>query len=462
MSKAERVLLRWRNDPVLFVEQALGAKPIAWQREALEALVTNDRLAIRSGHGVGKTTFLSWLVLWWLLLRTPAKIGCTAPSASQLESALWPEIASWAQKLPDGLREKVTVQKELIRMTDAPDNFAVARTARKESPEGLQGLHSKHMLFLLDEASGIDEKIFEVSEGTMSTPGAKIVMTGNPTRASGYFFNAFHEGRDRWWCRKVSVEEAEGPHIDKKMIDYYRETYGEESNVYRVRVQGEFPTADDDAVIPLWLVEAAVARDVKPTGQMVWGVDVAYFGNDRSTLAKRKGNTLLEPVKWYRQLDTSQFAGRIIQEWTEADERPEEILVDSIGYGAGVVDQLRHFGLPARGVNVAELPSASDKYLRKRDELWFQAREWFEEMDCSIPDDPSLIAELCSVKFHPPTAGVMKMKVYTKEEMRKIMPQLRSPDLAEAFLMTFGARTRPSQWSRAIEYPRNHVSMGLV
>lgn len=457
---ALRTLKRWRATPELFVRQCFRVEPVQWQEEALKALVKNDRLAIRSGHGVGKSAYLAWVILWFLLTRYPAKVACTAPSSHQLEDVLWAEIARWHRRMPEGVRELLEVGKDNVTLAAAPkESFAVARTARKDSPEAFQGFHSDNMLFVVDEASGVDDIIFEVGEGAMSTPGAMTVMTGNPTRATGYFHAAFHRMRHRWWTRRVSTEEVEGPHVAKTMVEDYAEKYGRDSNVFRVRVMGEFPTADEDAIIPLELIESAVHRDVNPTGNYVWGVDVARFGDDRTALCKRRGNVILEPVKSWRQKDNMQVAGLVVQEWSVAEHRPDWIMVDSIGYGAGVVDRLKEMGLPARGVNVAESPSVGDQYMRLRDELWFRMREWFEGRDVRIPDDDMLIAEMSAMRFHPPTSAG-KTKVWSKQEIKKA--GLPSPDLAEAFLMTLAAPARPGVWGNKIEYGRNHVSYGVI
>jgi hypothetical protein len=78
-----------------------------------------------------------------------------------------------------------------------------------------------------------------------------------------------------------------------------RDEYGENSNAYRVRVLGEFPLVGDASVIPLAMIEAAVNRDVEPTmHSVVWGVDIARYGDDRCALVKRRGNTVLEPAKF--------------------------------------------------------------------------------------------------------------------------------------------------------------------
>lgn len=421
-------------DPVSFVRGIIGVEPEKWQREALEAVRDNDRVAIRSGHGIGKTAFLSWLILWWLTTRTPARIACTANTASQLSDILWAEVQKWYRKLPEGFQSVLDVKNDRIDVVGA-DNFAVARTARRENPEALQGFHSPNMLFLIDEASGVDDLIFEVGEGAMSTEGAKTVMTGNPTRTSGYFYEAFNKVRDRWYTMKVASTDS--TQVGTNFIEDMKAKYGEESNIFRVRVLGEFPEADDDVVIPMYLLQSAVERnqEAAETTPTVWGLDVARFGSDRTALCKRKGNVITEPVKTWRNKDLMELCGIILNEYetTRWSDRPAEILVDSIGIGAGVVDRLMELDLPARGINVAESSAMRDKYSRLRDELWFSAKEWFESRDCMIPDQEELIADLSKPRFKFTSNG--KLKVESKDEMRK--RGMNSPDLADAFCLTF-------------------------
>src|SRR5262249_369296 len=163
-------------------------------------------------------------------------------------------------------------------------------------PEALQGFHAERLLFIIDEASGIDDPVFEVAEGALSTPGAIVVMAGNPTRTSGFFSRAFHADRTRRWTRRVPC--AESTRVAPGYIDGMGGGCGEQSSVFKVRVLGEFPNADDDGVIPLELVEAAVTRDVMPAPvKPIWGLDVARFGDDATALCKRRGNAVTESTR---------------------------------------------------------------------------------------------------------------------------------------------------------------------
>jgi len=311
--------------------------------------------------------------------------------------------------------------------------FVVRRTASKHNPESLQGIHARYVLYLVDEASGIEDIIFETAAGSLSTAGAMACLFSNPTRPDGFFYDTHHRLRHRWKCWRVSSEDV--PRARGHLADI-EAAYGRGSNRWSVRVAGDFPTHADDVVIPLQWALDAVDREVVPLDYIpIWGVDVARFGDDASALAKRQANKLLEPVKEWKNKDTMQLVGILHDEYinTHEDMQPKEILIDVIGLGAGVVDRMRELGLPARGVNVGEGAASVEKCMRLRDELWWRCREWFQSKDCSIPNDEKLIAQLTSPTYDFHSNG--KIVVESKKDMKE--RSLKSPDLADALCLTF-------------------------
>ena len=128
----------------------------------------------------------------------------------------------------------------------------------------------------------------------------------------------------------------------------------------------------------------------------------------------------------------------------EFKQRPVEILVDSIGLGAGVVDRLRELKLPARGINVSESPAMGMTYINLRAELWHKAKAWLEKRDCKIPMDEDLIAELATVRYTFTSNG--KIKVESKDDIRR--RGLKSPDKADAFCLTFASDAATVSWGR--------------
>lgn len=448
LSEAQQRILRWREGgPALFAVDALGLPPqwddakkegiLPWQWEASEALVKRGRLSIRSGHRVGKSAFMSWTILWFLSCFFPCKAGCTAPTATQMSDVLWAELALWHRRLKEtmpALGGQFNWKSDGFEMVDAPkESFAVARTARQEKPEALQGLHSKHVLVLVDEASGVAEAVFEAGRGSLAAENSFVILASNPTRLEGLFFETHHKLRPMWHTLHVNGENV--PTQTQQFRDELAYQYGKDSNYYRVRVLGEFPYAEDDVVIPLHLCESARVREVEEYGPILWGLDVARFGSDRTVLVKRRDNATLERHMSWSGVDTMQTAGRVYAHWldTPLEQRPEFIFVDLIGIGAGVFDRLLELGIPVVGVNVAEEASVDDQYNRLRDELWFKGRKWFEKKHCRLADDDVLIAELSLPKYKFTSSG--KLQVESKDDLKKRYP--RSPDVADAFLLTF-------------------------
>ena len=434
----------YREDPVRFVREMLGAEPFDYQQEFLEALSKGTRkMSVKSGHGTGKSTTASWAMLWFLLLRFPNKVVVTAPTSSQLFDAMFAELKRWINELPPELQQLLNVKSDRVELVSAPSEaFISCRTARAETPEALAGVHSDHVLLIVDEASGVPEQVFEAAAGSMSGHSATTLMLSNPTRSSGTFFESHNRMADSWWTRTWSC--IDSPLVSDEFVDEMRMRYGEDSNAFRVRVLGQWPLADDNTIIPFHLVETAQHRDVEvfEDSKIVWGLDVARFGNDATALCKRQGSVITEVRSW-RGLDLMQTCGRVVAEYNALppSKRCSELLVDSIGLGSGVVDRLRELDLPVRGINVAESPSMGDTYMNLRSELWFKAKAFLEERSCKIPKDDQLLSELTSIRYSFTSSG--KMKAESKDEMRR--RGLGSPHLADAFCLTMASDAATAQ-----------------
>jgi len=434
----EDFTLQYMDDPVLFVREVLGAEPLPYQAEFLEAISSGERrISIRSGHGTGKSTSASWAMLWYLLMRFPNKVVVTAPTSGQLFDALFAELKRWIGELPKPVQDLLTVKSDRVELAAAPSEmFISARTSRAETPEALAGVHSDNVLLVVDEASGVPEKVFEAAAGSMSGHNATTILLSNPTRSTGTFYESQTRMSGTWWTQRWSC--VDSPLVSDEFVDEMRERYGEESNAFRIRVLGEFPLADDDTIIPFHLVDAAMNRDIEIDGERrpVWAVDPARFGSDRTAFCKRVGSVITE-IKSWRGLDLMQTVGRVMAEYEALNpsSRPSEILVDSIGVGSGVVDRLRELGAPVRGVNVAESPSMGETYNNLRTELWFKTKAWLEDRSCKIPQDDELLADLTGIRYSFTSSG--KMAAESKDQMRR--RGLRSPDLADAVCLTMAS-----------------------
>lgn len=477
----EEARIRYRKDPVLFVREVFGVDPYPDQIELLEAYARRDkRIAKRSGHGPGKTASLAWCILHHSLFYFRQKTVCTAPTQKQLFDALYAETVKWYNMLPEAW-QILEIKSESLEHKGAPKEcFASFRTSSRENPEALAGVHEEYVLLIVDEASAVANAIFESASGSMSGHNAITILTGNPTRRTGLFYDIFNKPSVMALWTRLHVSSVGHPNVDQEYVQLVKAQYGENSNTYRVRILGEFPLIDDDTVIPFELLDLALHRDVKPqVVKPIWGIDVARKGRDASAMCKRQGNVLMEPVRIWRGKDTMETAGIIKAEWdrTIPSLRPSEINVDIIGIGAGVADRLRQLGLPARGINVSESAAMDDRFVRLRSELWWKGREWFEKRDSAlwgtgwewIPaenrwaespgvewKDDFLASELALPTFDYSDSGKIVVEPKKKTMART---DSESPNRADAFLLTLaseaitaaGTDKQPVSWNKPLQ-----------
>ena len=429
-----RILHECRADPVRFVREVLRAQPQEWQAAALNSFAQNSRLAIRSGHGIGKTALESFCVLWFLFTRPYSKVIATAPTAAQLNKILWSEISRWYSR-SNLLKELFDFQKTAIYFREAPARwFAVARTAARA--ENFAGYHEEHILIVMDEASGIADEIYETAQGALTTPDAKLLLCGNPTQRTGFFFRAFHDDRDQYATMKVAC--ADSDKVSAEYIERMKELYGADSDIYRVRVLGEFPKSESDSLISLESVEAAICREVgnERSSEVVIGVDVARYGDDSTVLAARVGNALIRLDGW-RHADLMTTCGRIKRAVAELEKKyskSAQIYIDETGIGSGVVDRLKELGINVRGVNNGSKAHDSEKFANRVSELYFALRERFAAGDIILAaHNEKLIAELSTRRYSVNSRG--QLMIERKDEFKKRIG--RSPDFADALSLAF-------------------------
>lgn len=423
-----------------------------WQPELFQAVGRGEpRISVVSGHGVGKSSGLAIVIVQHHAIEVVARTAVTAPTEKQMFNVLYPEVLKWIARCPPWMQSWFVVTADRIAYTQkAKDWYASFATARPETPEALAGVHLAEgsVELIADEASAIHEKVFESASGSMSGHNVRTILAGNGTRTAGLFFDSHHKlkrtGEKQtgdWFTIEVNAETC--GRVSRDFIEDMARRYGRDSNQYRVRVLGKFPTSDADTIIPYEHLESAQTRDIAEdlTQASVWGLDVARFGDDRSCLVKRRGKVVGEvPLVW-KGKDTTFLSAVVHEEWnaTPPHLRPKVICVDSIGYGAGVVDRLHYLGLPVRGVNISEATAYNDRYLNLKAELWFiKAKSWFAAKDCKIPVDDltpggiALGAELALPRYSYTQTG--KLKVEGKLEIRK--RGFPSTDIADAFILS--------------------------
>ena len=423
--------------------------PDAWQEAVLgdlrDGLVTIDeaiQIATASGHGIGKSALVSWIILWAICTKADTKGIVTANTESQLKTKTWAELSKWFRlllckywfKLEATSIHSVQAGHEMTWRVD------MIPWSEKNS-EAFAGLHNKgkRVLLVFDEASAIPDTIWEVAEGAMTDSDTEIIWVcfGNPTRAKGRFKDCFGRFSKRWKKRQIDSRTARM--TNKAQLQAWIEDYGIDSDFVKVRVLGQFPSADVNALFSDEEVEAAMQRvytdqDINHAARIL-GVDVARQGGDDSVIAHRQGKQVF-PLKPMHIPDTQLVAAQVIAFKTRI-EGAEAVFVDATGgYGVGVIDKVR--ALNHDCIEVYFSGKATDaRYFNKRSEMMFDLHDWVVSGG-ALPNDAFLKEELCAITY---TFQGDKFRICDKDEIKAEIG--RSPDRADAVGLTFAYPVAP-------------------
>jgi hypothetical protein len=394
------------------------------------------QIAVSSGHGIGKTAEIAWILRWFSSTRPNPQIITTANTQAQLSGKTWRELAKWHNLSYNAHWFKWTATR--YTFLGAPETwFATAQPWTKERAEAFAGTHEDYVLMLFDESSLIDDAIWEVAEGAMTTTQCLWIVFGNPTRNTGRFRECFKRFRHRWITRSINSMDAKM--TNKEVLQRWIEDYGWDSDFVKVRVRGIFPSASVLQLIPEGVVDAAVARDhalhVYWRSAKVMGVDVARRGDSKTVIERRHGLKALDPI-WMSTGDTMQVVGKVAQ--TIDDWKPDAVFID-LGYAPGVHDRLQQLGYKiVTGVNFGGA-ATKPTYYNKRTEMWVEMKNWLENGG-SIPDHQELKDDLIGPEYH--FAGRMgQMLLEKKEDM--LDRGLASPDFGDALALTFAYPVLP-------------------
>lgn len=396
------------------------------------------RIATRSGHGIGKSTTVAWTILFFMSTRPNCQIVLTANTKSQLETKTWRELAVWWKRAINREWFEYTATKFYAK--EGPETwFAAAIPWTKERSEAFAGTHAQHVLVVFDEASAIDDVIWEVTEGALTTPGAAQVVFGNPTRNTGRFRECWRRFADRW--KTFTIDSRQAKKTDKVYIGQLLADYGEDSDYVRVRVLGEFPRQASTQFISGDMVDEAMDRRMEAAewefAPKTLGVDVARFGDDETVLCRRQGNKVW-PLQAYRGLDVMQVGKLVAQEirsW-----KPDAVFVDAVGIGAGVVDYLRHTGHDVVEVIASSRPADERTYLNLRAEMWGEMKAAMPKL--ALPRDDRLFIDLTGPEYM--FTAKLQIQLEKKEDMKK--RGLESPDRGDALALTFAGPAEVSEF----------------
>lgn len=438
--------------------------PDEWQEEQLRRIgdkLSDDpfqviREATASGHGIGKSAEVSWLIHWALMTYENTRGNVTANTDTQLRTKTWPEVAKWFAMLRfDMLRDMFSLEATSFHInlggSTAERNWRIDAIPWSErNPEAFAGLHNagKRLILIKDEASAVADAIWETEEGAMTDAGTEMINLayGNPTRNTGRFKEAV-DGKFRHLWAHSQIDSRTVKRTNKKTLQEWADAYGEDSDFFRVRVRGLFPKAGDMQFIPEDIAMAAMERaDLpNPTAPIIFGVDVARYGDDASILSVRQGLDA-RSIPWLRwhgsdiQRDLTRVAGDIAQ--YAQMYRPDAIFVDRGAMGPGLIDQLNQLGVRnVLGINFGDkggkVMVGSDLHIEaanKRTLMWASMREWLRG-GC-VPDDNELKADLIGVEYGY-GADQVALQLEKKSDMKK--RGLSSPDKGDALALTFAA-----------------------
>ena len=425
--------------------------PEPWQREVLaklgQGLKSPDeavRVAVASGHGIGKSALVAWIVLWALSTRPDTRGVVTANTEGQLRTKTWPELAKWLALCANRHWFTYTATSLHSANPGRDKTWRVdAITWSENNTEAIAGLHNKgkRAFALFDEASAIPEGVWETVEGALTDGGTELFWAafGNPTRTTGRFRECFAGGRfaHRWSPQQIDSRSVSM--TNKAQIASWVKDYGEDSDFVRVRVRGVFPRAGTLQFIDGERIAQAAARALEPdpTAPLVMGVDIARQGADHSVVRFRRGlDARAIPAVRFRIPDLMQVASRVMEQVNAHN--PDAVFVDGTGIGWGVVDRLSQLGCPNLvGVDFggrADRTDGSDaavRYANKRAEMWGFMKEWCKS-GC-LPDDRELLADLGAVDYGYDASDAILLE--RKDDMRR--RGLASPDDGDALALTF-------------------------
>jgi len=411
-------------------------------------------IAVSSGHGIGKSAEIGMLIDWAMSTCEECKVVITAGTGTQLATKTVPEVHKWFRKSINA--DWWDINATSIRVTD-PAYQATWRadfiTWSEHNTEAFAGLHNqgKRVLLVFDEGSAIADKVYEVAEGAMTDEDTEIiwVVFGNPTKNTGRFRECFGKYRHRWKTFQIDSRAVEG--TNKEQIAKWVADYGEDSDWVRVRVRGEFPRAGSNQFISSDDVAACRKYKAESYAHMpkILAIDVARFGDDRTVIVSRQGRFSRILAK-YRGLDTVQTSERAIEFIQK--ERPDAVVVDGDGLGAGVVDHLTHRGFRDKVFEFHGGGEPRDKnmYFNRRAEVWGMMRDWLKA-GAEIPDDAELAEELAGVEYGFASKSDA-IQLEKKEDMKA--RGMASPDLGDALAMTFAVTVKPKPKPQIPPTPR--------
>lgn len=397
------------------------------------------REAIASGHGIGKSAFTAWVILWIMSTRPHAKGIVTANTGDQLRTKTWAEVGKWRSRCIVGHWFEYNNGKGSMSLyhKDHSESWRVdAQTCREENSEAFAGLHSASStpFYIFDEASAVPDSIWEVAEGGLTDGEPMFFVFGNPTRNSGKFKECFTRQAHRWNTRQIDSRTAKM--TNKKLLAQWKEDWGEDSDFFRVRVLGKFPRGGDMQFFPSDIVLESQKRDPRymPDDPLICGIDYARGGEDKCVIQFRRGfdakSETVYTIKGEDSRDSMVVASKIVNLFHRM--QPDAVFGDVGSMGGPINDRLRGLGWHVMDVGFGHKADDELHYHNKTSEMCGRLLEWMQKGG-AIQDNDELERELVGREFQHDSKD--RLQIESKKDFKKRLGY--SPDWKDALLLTF-------------------------
>lgn len=392
-------------------------------------------IAVASGHGIGKSAGIGMISNWALSTCEDCKVVITANTENQLRTKTSPEVGKWQRLSITSHWFDVQSTSVSSRDKDHSKNWRTDFTPWSEhNTEAFAGLHNKgkRIVLIFDEASAIADKVWEVAEGALTDEDTEIIwiVFGNPTRNIGRFRDCFRRFKHRWIGRQIDSRTVAG--TNKEQIAKWAADYGEDSDFFKVRVRGLFPSMSARQFISEADVTEAYGRKLRQDQYIfapkILTCDPAWEGDDELVISIRQGLAfrILERMP---KNDNDLIVASKLARW-EDEESADAVFIDA-GYGTGIKSAGDGMG---RSWTLVWFQSESSDpgCLNKRAEMWKKARDWLKQGG-AIPEDPTLRDELQAPEAVPRLDG--KIQIEAKKDMKA--RGVPSPNRADSLVISF-------------------------
>lgn len=420
------------------------------QTRGFDGLKTVDpiRFAVSSGHGIGKSVLVAWLVDWIMSTRPHCQGTITANTITQLSTKTWAAITRWTKLCKTA--HWFTINAERMYYTGHKESwFFAPQSSKEENSEAFAGQHAadSSSVYIIDEASSVPEAIYEVAEGGLTDGEPMMFLFGNPTRSHGAFHKAcFGSMRHRW--QPVIIDSRTSRFTNKGLIAEWAQDYGEDSDFFRVRVLGLPPSASDLQFIDTATVSAAQKRAAMTLSDdpLIAGLDLARGGSDECVIRFRRGLDArsIPPIRVPGQQarDSMRMVTLTADVLTKSYDgrRVAMLFVDATGgsIGGPIADRLRQLGY-ANVIDVQFGGESPDRKLANmRAYMWSKMRDWLQKG--AIDTTPALEMDLTSPGYLHDKQD--RLLLESKESMKK--RGVDSPDDGDALALTFAQTIAPA------------------